>query len=133
MDRSQIKQMIETYPEDGKLPCAVAHYIADSLGLSPRAVGEVADEIKASFSMCQLGAFGYGRKGQSCYKLFGRPVEVPQEVLERIRAKASDGKVGCQDLWEIADSCGVTRVEAGNAADSLDLKITMCQIGAFGS
>ena len=131
MDRSQIKQMIETYPEDGKLPCAVAHYIAASLGISPREVGEVADEIKASFSMCQLGAFGYGRKGQSCYKLFGRPVEVPQEVLDLIEKSSAQGKISCITLWEIADSNGIVRPEIGNAADSLGLKIAPCQLGAF--
>ena len=58
-------------------------------------------------------------------------MEVPETVIDAIKAKARDGRISCIDLWKIADETGVMRPEAGNAADSLGLKITPCQLGAF--
>jgi hypothetical protein len=131
MSSKKIKEMIAIYPEKGKLPCAVAHYIAAYLGATPLDVGKEATATGVRLYQCQLGLFGYGRKGQSAYKIVGRKVEVGQEVLDLIRAGVSEGRISCARLWEIADSTGVIRAEVGNAADSLGIKITPCQLGAF--
>lgn len=131
MCMTSIEEMIEVYPEENNLPCAVAHYIAASMGVSPKEVGDTATAMKVKLQQCQLGLFGYGRKGISAYKIVGRPVEVPSDFLDRIRAAAQDGRVACKDLWALADEAGIPRAEAGNAADSLGLKITPCQLGAF--
>ncbi len=131
MDTKRIEEMIRIYPEKDKLPCPVAHFIAASLKVDPEVVGEVATQMKVRLYQCQLGLFGYGRKGVSGYKVLGRPVEVPDEVLEKIRNAAKDGVITCRQLWDIADGTGILRPEAGNAADSLGLKITPCQLGAF--
>ncbi|HHO75888.1 MAG TPA: hypothetical protein ENN05_05610 [Deltaproteobacteria bacterium] len=127
----KIEELIDVYPEKGKLPCPVCHFIAAFLNITPQEVGEAATHVNARIYQCQLGLFGYGRKGQSGYKILGREVEVPQEVLDMIKAGSADGKVSCTSLWEIADRTGILRVEAGNAADSLGLKIGPCQLGAF--
>ncbi|HQG32369.1 MAG TPA: hypothetical protein PLA83_10610 [Deltaproteobacteria bacterium] len=131
MDIRKIEEMIRIYPGWENLPCAVAHYIAASLGISPKEVGDAANSLKVKLDQCQLGLFGYGRKGISPYKLTGRPVAVPDDVLEKIRAAAKDGRVGCRELWDIATASKIPRAEIGNAADSLGIKITPCQIGAF--
>lgn len=131
MDIRKIEEMIKVYPGWEKLPCAVAHYIAASLGIQPRDVGEAADTLKIKLDQCQLGLFGYGRKGISDYKILGRPVHVPDEVLETIRTASKDGRIACRDLWEIANAAGIPRAEIGNAADSLGIKITPCQLKAF--
>jgi hypothetical protein len=131
MSSEKIVKMIAIYPEKGKLPCAVAHYIAAYLGATPLDVGKEATATGVRLYQCQLGLFGYGRKGQSAYKIVGRKVEVGQEVLDLIRAGVSEGRISCARLWEIADSTGVIRAEVGNAADSLGIKITPCQLGAF--
>jgi len=131
MDIKKIEELIDTYPEKGNLPCPVAHFIAAYLNISPREVGDAATKLNARLYQCQLGLFGYGRKGQTSYKILGRKVEVPDEVLERIKNTASDGRISCLDLWKIADESGVMRPEVGNAADSLGLKISPCQLGAF--
>ncbi len=131
MDTKKIEEMIRIYPEKDKLPCPVAHFIAASLKVDPEAVGDVATVLGVKLYQCQLGLFGYGRKGVSGYKILDRPVEVPDEVLERIRNAAKGGVISCRELWDIADETGVLRPEAGNAADSLGLKITPCQLGAF--
>jgi len=131
MSSEKIGEMIAIYPEKGKLPCAVAHYIAAYLTLDPIEVGRVATQDGTRLYQCQLGLFGYGRKGKSEYKITGRKVEVDQEVLDLIKAHVTDGRVSCARLWEIADSKGIIRAEAGNAADALGIKVTPCQLGAF--
>ena len=131
MSSEKIREMIAIYPEHGKLPCAVAHYIAAYLTLDPIEVGKVATKAGARLYHCQLGLFGYGRKGKSEYKITGRKVGVDQEVLDLIKAHVTDGRISCVKLWEIADSTGIIRTEAGNAADALGIKVTPCQLGAF--
>jgi hypothetical protein len=132
MDMKRLEDMIRIYPHQGMLPCPVAHYIAASLGVTPREVGDRATVLKVKLDLCQLGLFGYGRKGtKTGYKIIGRPVDVPEGVLAEIRAAAKDGKVACADLWDIAARAAITRPEAGNAADSLGFKVSPCQLGAF--
>lgn len=131
MDTKKIEEMIRTYPEKDKLPCPVAHFIAASLKTTPEEVGDIATVLKVKLYQCQLGLFGYGRKGASGYKILGRPVEISQEVLDKIRNASQDGRISCRQLWDIADAAGIFRPEAGNAADSLGLKVTPCQLGAF--
>lgn len=131
MDTKKIEEMIRTYPEKNLLPCPVAHFIAASLKVTPEEVGDVATALKVKLYQCQLGLFGYGRKGVSGYKIVGRTVEVPPEVLDRIKDTAKDGVISCRELWDIADEAGVLRPEVGNAADSLGVKVIPCQLGAF--
>jgi hypothetical protein len=126
-----IKEMMEIYPERDKLPCAVAHFIAAHLKLDPLEVGKFATETGVRLYQCQLGLFGYGRKGKSAYKITGRKVEVGQDVLDLIKKDSREGRISCARLWEIADTTGIIRAEAGNAADALNIKITPCQLGAF--
>jgi hypothetical protein len=132
MDMGKIKESMEIYPEKGRMPCPVAHYIASYLQIEPLEVGKAADALGIVLYQCQLGLFGYGRKGESSYKILGRKVELTEEILDRIRRKASkDRTISCRDLWSIADETGVVRAEIGNAADALGLKIKPCQLGAF--
>ncbi len=132
MDMIKIREMVERYPEAQKLPCPVAHYIAQILSVDPQEVGQAADDLKSKITFCQLGLFGYGRKGVSAYKVLGRKVEVPPAVIDRVRAGASpENSISCRQLWDIADAEGIFRVEAGDVADSLGLKIVGCQLRAF--
>ena len=132
MDMGKIREMVADYPEDKKLPCPVAHYIARLLSVDPNEVGQAADDLKSKITFCQLGLFGYGRKGISPYKIVGRKVEVPQAVIDRVRAAASpENSISCRQLWEIADTEGVFRVEIGECANTLGLKIVGCQLRAF--
>ncbi|MDD5306230.1 MAG: hypothetical protein PHU25_02805 [Deltaproteobacteria bacterium] len=131
MDTDRITTMIAANPDE-TLACAVAHYIAASLAVDPRDVGEAANQRKLKLAACQLGLFGYGRKGASDYKILGRKVGLDREILDRIMARAAPDKtITCRALWDLAAECGIMRAEAGNAADSLGLKISACQLGAF--
>ncbi len=131
MCKFSIDEMIGQYPEKNKLPCAAAHLIAVLAEKSPMDVGKAANGLNVELTYCQLGLFGYGRKRKSSYKILGRPVEIEKIILDKIKAESLEGKIMCSALWLIADSCGISRAEAGNAADSLGLKIKGCQLGAF--
>jgi hypothetical protein len=131
MSSEKIKEMLSVYPGRGTLPCAVAHFIAAQLKADPLDVGKAATEAGVKLDQCQLGLFGYGRKGLSAYKIVGRKVEVGQDVLDSIKSGAQGGKIPCLRLWEIAHASGVMRAEAGNAADALGIKVSPCQLGAF--
>jgi hypothetical protein len=126
-----IEELIGQYPEKDKLPCAAAHLIAVLAEKSPIEVGKAADDLNVELTFCQLGLFGYGRKRKSSYKILGRPVEIEKKIMDKIKAESSEGKIICPALWKIADACGINRAEAGNAADSLGLKIKGCQLGVF--
>ena len=54
---SKLKGEIEASLVNGKLPCAVAFKIAEKLKISPRQVGDMANEIKIKIASCQLGCF----------------------------------------------------------------------------
>lgn len=131
MSEDRIREMIAANPVKGRLGCAVAHYIAAYLKVEPSLVGSTATRMGVKIDQCQLGLFGYGRKGISGYKIVGRKVEVGDAVLEAIKEASDRGRISCLKLWEIAEREGIARAEAGNAADALGIKISPCQLGAF--
>jgi len=129
--QQKIREMMAIYQEKNRMPCAVAHYIASFLKIAPVLVGNEATAAGIRLTGCQLGLFGYGRKGKSSHKITGRKIEIEGELIELIKNQAADGKISCADLWKIADGAGIIRCEAGNAADGLGIKISPCQLGAF--
>ncbi len=119
----QIKESLT----EGRLPCPSAFKVARRLEVSPQQVGEVADELKVKISRCQLGLFGYGPAG--------KPLEPAQEVGEeleaRIRAGMVEGGLPCATIWDIAHELTMKRIDVARAAESLDIRITQCQLGCF--
>lgn len=127
----EVVQKIRLYPQENQLPCAVAHYIAAELEVSPQAVGDAANEIGVRITQCQLGLFGYAQKGQPAYRIL-RPMEPLPEALARALSEAAvDGRVTCAGLWQITEQFDLSRHEVGNAADTLGLKVKPCQLGCF--
>jgi len=126
----RIAKRIEVYPDEG-LPCAVAHYIAADLGVTPLEVGQTADEMGVKGSMCQLGLFGYAEKGRPAARIRRPMAEVPPALEEAISSAAEDGRVSCAALWRIGGELGFSRLEMGNAVEALGLKVTPCQLGFF--
>jgi hypothetical protein len=96
MAKETIQELMAIYPDTGRLPCAVAHYLAAYAGISPLEVGKAATQAGIKLDQCQLGLFGYGRKGKSDYKIMGRKVEVGSEVLDLISAAAKEGRSPAQ-------------------------------------
>jgi hypothetical protein len=120
-------QIKESLTED-RLPCASAFKIARRLEVSPQQVGKVADELGVKISRCQLGLFGHGSdKGKSL-----EPAqEVGEELQARIRGGVVEGGLPCAIAWDIASELTMKRIDVANAAESLGIRITQCQLGCF--
>jgi hypothetical protein len=126
----RIAERIDVYPDEG-LPCAVAHYIAADLDVTPLHVGLTADEMGVKASMCQLGLFGYAEKGHPWARIRRPMKDVPAALEQAISDAADGGRVPCAALWRIGGELGYSRLEMGNAVEALGLKVTPCQLGFF--
>jgi hypothetical protein len=125
-----IAARIQVYLEQ-ELPCAVAHYIAAQVGVAPLEVGRTADELGKRINMCQLGLFGYARKGKPAYRIF-RPMEnVPEDLAAAINQATADGRISCAALWKIGKDFDLSRHEMGNAVEGMGIKVKPCQLGFF--
>jgi hypothetical protein len=127
----EIADRIKLYPQEGQLPCAVAHYIAAELGVTPLEVGQTADEMGVRVTMCQLGLFGYARKGRPAYRIRTPMEHVPEDLANAIREATVDGRAPCAAVWQIAEAFDLSRLEMGNAVEGLGIKVKPCQLGFF--
>lgn len=56
-DKERAKELIKQRSREGKIACPVALRIAEEVGLSPRQIGELLDEMGIKVIECQLGLF----------------------------------------------------------------------------
>ena len=126
----KIAERILLYP-DQNLPCAVAHYIAAELGVTPLEVGQTATEMDIRGGQCQLGLFGYARRGRPAARIRRPMAHVPEDLANAIREAAVDGCVSCAVLWQLARDHDFSRLEMGNAIEALGIKVSPCQLGFF--
>lgn len=122
-----IAEEIKKRLRDGHLPCAVAFKIVRDLGVSPIDVGKTADLLNIPLAKCQLGLFGY----KPDKKIARAETEVPQELLDTIRASMRDERLACEAAWQIAEQFKITRLKVSNVCEGYDIKIKFCQLGAF--
>lgn len=59
------------------------------------------------------------------------PEDVPQSVLDALRAAAPDGRIECERAHDLAGELGVEPETVGRALDLLSIKITRCRLGCF--
>ena len=122
-----IKEAVRLEAEGGKLSCADAHRLAESRGFSPSDVGAAADMLEIRIVKCQMGLFGYKPE-----KRIVEPAsDVPQDLENNIRSGVVKGKLPCRTAWEIARSRKISKMEVASACESLGIKISACQLGAF--
>jgi hypothetical protein len=113
--------------EDGRITCAAACGLADTLRVDPAELGKVADLLELRIIRCQLGLFGYEPE-----KRIVKPAEVvPYGLRERLEATVADGKISCASLWEIANELGLKKMDVSAACEHLKVKISPCKLGAF--
>jgi len=53
----KVREMVKEKTKEGRISCPMAHKIAKELGVSPKVVGDVVNELKIKFYGCQLGCF----------------------------------------------------------------------------
>ena len=118
--------------EEGLLHCEAAHRIAGELGVEPLFVGKQADEIGVRISRCQLGLFGYAaEKGMPGYRLVTKLADPSEAAAAAVRRAADQGKIPCLTLWRLAAEHGLTKQDMGNVAETLQIKVSPCQLGFF--
>jgi len=114
--------------EDGRLPCAEAFAAAQAMNLPPGLVGRTADALGIRLSRCQLGLFGYPGKAKGW---MSSPAEVTAPPGFADALSGLSASPTCPALWRLADAFGVSRLQAGQLADELGLKVVGCPLGAF--
>ncbi len=57
MDREQLIERVKAESKNGKIACRQALKIASEADMSPKAVGDVLNELKIKIMTCQLGCF----------------------------------------------------------------------------
>ncbi|HOG46608.1 MAG TPA: hypothetical protein PLJ35_08205 [Anaerolineae bacterium] len=116
---------------EGRLPCAEAFRIAKDHKVTPAEVGAAADELDVRVSHCQLGLFGYGPKEEGKHRIVQPLPEVPPEVAEEIRARLAEGRLPCAAAWAVAQRLGRPKLEVSGAAETLQTRVSRCQLGCF--
>ncbi|MGA9755944.1 MAG: hypothetical protein WBV23_12480 [Desulfobaccales bacterium] len=57
---------------------------------------------------------------------------MPQEdIKDRIRAAAPEGKIACAAAFRLAEELGLSRKDLGALLNDLKIKIIQCQLGCF--
>ena len=114
---------------NGRLPCSWAFALAEEYGLSPRAIGDEATRQSIKISRCQLGLFGYDDLGER--RIVKPAAEVSGALKEVISSRLVGGKVPCRVVWEVASEQKLKKIEIAGAIETLELRISDCQLGCF--
>ena len=126
MSQEIIDALLERAP-DKRISCGGAFRIAEQLSVNPLEVGRTADEIGVRLYHCQLGLFGYNDN-----EGIVRPAEqVAPEVEQAIREGLIVGRLPCAVAWAIANRFGLRKTDVANAAETLEIRVGQCQLGAF--
>ena len=125
----QLRQEIEKRSFEKHLPCAVAFEIAADLNVTPLEVGEEANRSETRIAFCQLGLFGFDDYGKK--RIVHRLERLPSPLANDLQQASTDGRIACAAAWKIADEPGLPRCMVGCAAETLDLRVTPCQLGCF--
>lgn len=122
-----IMQAVASRLNKGKISCDAAHDIAAALATTPRNVGIATDLHEARIIKCQLGLFGCSKTNKDTQKL----QQVPSELKGAIESALDNGRLPCIKAWRIAEKHGQPRKAVGHACETLNIKISQCQLGAF--
>jgi len=128
-DKDALRHRLRESAVGRNLPCAVAHQLAESCAVPPRAVGESSDAMGIRITHCQLGLFGYDAYGEKRWtrRLTGTPPDLERDV----RQACTDGRLTCTAAWQLADERGLPRLLLGSVAETLGVRICGCQLGCF--
>lgn len=122
------KKRLEASAKQGKITCASVHGAAKELGITPAEAGIQADLLELRLIRCSLGLFGY----DSGSNILLPPMEtIPNELDALLDQASNDGRISCQECWNIAKTLKLKRVEISSACEAKGLRIKPCQLGAF--
>ena len=123
----EIIDALQERERDKRISCGAAFRIAEALSVNPLEVGRAADGIGVRLYHCQLGLFGYDDKE----RIVEPAEQVPPEVEQAIREGLIVGRLPCAVAWAIANRFGLRKTDVANAAETLGIRVSQCQLGAF--
>jgi len=112
---------------ENRISCAGAFRVAAKTGMSPDQVGAAIDFEEISLEKCQLGLFGY----ETGKRLVEPAAEVSPRMTKAVEASLVDGRLPCASAWEIARRLRVSRMAVASACETLGIRLSRCQLGAF--
>jgi hypothetical protein len=112
---------------DNKISCAKAHYIASKLNVSPAEVGTTIDLLEVRITQCQLGLFGHGKEKN----IPPIPDKIDPGIESAIKSSLADERLPCSTAWEIAKRFKMAKSAMAAVCESIKIKISPCQLGAF--
>jgi len=110
-----------------EITCKSAFSIAAALSVAPKGVGVAIDLQNGRLTQCQLGLFGYGHNKS----ILDTPSNIDPSLQTAITDALEDGRLTCQNAWQIAVASNVPRLEVARTCESLGIRISHCQLGAF--
>ena len=123
----RVAKAVKKEAADDKITCAAAHKIASELGISPSDVGVTIDLLEIRINKCQLGLYGYYPQ-----KRIAKPAgSVSPALEEAIKNSMENGRISCLSCWKIAEGSGIARMDVASACETLKIKVSFCQLGAF--
>ena len=128
---SLIMEAIKQKISEGKVTCAALHGIAVKLRRTPIELGKNADLLGLKFSKCQLGLFGYGKQRKLKNVEHKLSENLSEKLGDSIKESVLDGHVTCFDCWRIAKKLSCSKLEVSSVCETLKVKISQCQLGAF--
>ena len=54
-----------------------------------------------------------------------------EDLQDKIRAAAPEGKIPCAAAFRLADDLGISRRKMGELLNEMKIKIIQCQLGCF--
>jgi hypothetical protein len=54
-----------------------------------------------------------------------------EDLKDKIRAAAPEGKIPCAAAFRLADDLGISRRKMGELLNEMKIKIIQCQLGCF--
>jgi hypothetical protein len=129
-DRSTDQRIVDALTSavsDNTIPCAAAFGVATDLNSSTEEVGFTIDSLEYTITKCQLGLFGYGPEKKKV-----KPADSVSSALEdAIRNALINDRLPCAAAWGIAETHGLGKLSVSSACETLGIKISPCQLGAF--
>ena len=123
----RITEALTAAVSDKGIPCAVAFRVAAELNASPEETGFTIDSLEITITKCQLGLFGYHPRR----KIVAPADSVSSTLEDAIRQALVNDRLSCAAAWEIAERLGLRKMQVASACETLGVKISSCQLGAF--
>lgn len=122
-----LEQVVENLGNRGTIACAAAFRAAGEENVHPAEIGAVIDRLGVRVTRCQLGLFGYSPEPRPLVAASVVAPELGRAILECLE----EGRISCASCWKIAQRLSIPRMAVASACETLGIRITRCQLGAF--